>query len=260
MNQLIRLPEPSLVFRYGQTIEDPRDGLSLFGPLDQGKPHGIRAGFIGTKDGIGRMKRWIGKTQTVISNSPPRRKRPPFPGFTAAFGIPWNPQPVLEIVVDDQAIHNAIRLDDRHVAVYRTVDLYATRILEALHGEEDRPDIWFVIVPDDVYRYCRPRSRVEIEERIPTVGGMDARNARRAITSPFLFPSMEEEAKPYQYDKDFRNQLKNRLLESQVLTQIVRESTLAHMEFLRADGKPIRDLEIDLAPFFWRRGAKCLCA
>ena len=251
MNKLIRFAEPSLVFKYGQSLEDPRDGLSMFGPLDQGKPHGIRAGFIGTKSGLDKFKRWIGKIQSVISNSPPRRKRPPFPGFSAAFGIPWEPRPLVEIIVDERALHDTVRLDDKHLRVYRTVDLYSSRIVEALRGEVDKPDIWFVIVPDDVYRYCRPKSYVETEERISTVGGMDARDARRAITSPFLFSAYNENAKPYQFDLDFHNQLKARLLESQSLTQIIRESTIAHMDFLKPNGTPIRDLDILQSEIAW---------
>jgi hypothetical protein len=31
---------------------NPRDGLTLFGPLRKGKPYGIRAGVIGTSTGI----------------------------------------------------------------------------------------------------------------------------------------------------------------------------------------------------------------
>ena len=43
MPDLVYLQEPMLLFGYDQPIEDPRDGLSLFGPLDAGKPYGVRA-------------------------------------------------------------------------------------------------------------------------------------------------------------------------------------------------------------------------
>ena len=48
---LIRLEEPPLLFKYGQSVEDPRDGLTLFGPLDEGRPYGVRAGVIGIPQG-----------------------------------------------------------------------------------------------------------------------------------------------------------------------------------------------------------------
>jgi hypothetical protein len=40
--QMLRLLEPKLLLGHNQAIEDPRDGLSLFGPLDVGRTHGIR--------------------------------------------------------------------------------------------------------------------------------------------------------------------------------------------------------------------------
>ena len=52
MKDLIHIPEPRLLFRHGQAMEDPRDGLTLFGPLDESKPYGIKAGVIGTETGI----------------------------------------------------------------------------------------------------------------------------------------------------------------------------------------------------------------
>jgi hypothetical protein len=40
---------------------------------------------------------------------------------------------------------------------------------------------------------------------------------------------MDKEAEPYVYEEQFHNQLKARLLDDMVLTQIVRESTLANI-------------------------------
>lgn len=33
--KLIHLPEPTLAFGHGQTLEHPKDGLFLFGPLEE---------------------------------------------------------------------------------------------------------------------------------------------------------------------------------------------------------------------------------
>src|SRR3990172_8321654 len=104
MRDLIKLSEPTLLFRHDQAMEDPRDGLSLFGPLDEGKPYGVRGGVIGTKDGIRRFKRWLERIQGPISNDPSERARPPFSGFEAIFQIPWNPQPTLEIQISDEGL------------------------------------------------------------------------------------------------------------------------------------------------------------
>jgi len=51
-NNLIYLDEPNLVFGNSQATEDPRDGLTLFGPFEKVSKDTIQAGVIGTLDGI----------------------------------------------------------------------------------------------------------------------------------------------------------------------------------------------------------------
>jgi len=41
VNKLIHLPEPTLLFGHGQSVEDPRDGLSLFGQFDPAQTFGV---------------------------------------------------------------------------------------------------------------------------------------------------------------------------------------------------------------------------
>src|SRR6266536_450092 len=126
---LLKIDEPPLLFKHQQAVEDPRDGLTLFGPLDAGKPHGIRAGVIGTADGMRRFRRWVECAQSVISNDPPRVARPCFPGFQAAFQIPWNAEPAIELDVDPVEINKKVHIDDPHQRVYQTVDLFANAII-----------------------------------------------------------------------------------------------------------------------------------
>lgn len=38
------LSEPMLRFAHSQLMADPREGLVLFGPLNEAKPHGVRNG------------------------------------------------------------------------------------------------------------------------------------------------------------------------------------------------------------------------
>src|SRR6266496_3432694 len=99
MSELIRLPEPTLLFRHGQAMEDPRDGLTLFGPLEQGKPYGLRAGVIGTPEGITKFSRWADWIQGPIRAVGYERARPPYPGFESAFRMPWAAAPLLTISV-----------------------------------------------------------------------------------------------------------------------------------------------------------------
>ena len=92
-------------------------------------------------------------------------------------------------------------------------------------------NIWFVIAPEDVYKYCRPASIVEKSNRIETKDSMKPSEGKRLASAPSLFNEWNQAAEPYQYDPDFRNQIKGRLLAKGILTQIIRESTLAHREF-----------------------------
>jgi hypothetical protein len=243
MRELIRIPEPALLFGFGQPMEDPRDGLTLFGPLDRGKPYGIRAGVIGTADGIQRFKRWVNTLQRPISNVPPRLARPPFPGFEAVFGIPWNSEPAIEIAVPEDEINAAVYLDDSHQRVYGTVEIFTSRIIRAITEEEAAVDIWFVVEPDIVYQNCRPKSIVEPAKRIQASSRLSAGYARKLQIQPSLFPEDNVAAIPYQYEVNFHNQLKARLLDYSVPTQIIRESTIAHRDFLNRFGGPERDLD-----------------
>ena len=232
--KLIHFPEPALLFRHDQAIEDPRDGLSLFGPLDEGSPFGIRAGVIGTKDGLRRFRDWAVKIQRpVIENDPDelfQLSHPPYPGFEAAFRIPWNSIPVLEIEIKRDDLNRCLYLGNKHQRVYRTVDLYAGTILKALKDEDPKVDVWFVLVHDDVYKYCRPESYVPAAQSIPVEQKLTMREARRLQSEPSLFAEINVEATPYQYEPNFHNQLKARLLSHDVPTQIIRESTIAHRE------------------------------
>ncbi|MGH9893532.1 MAG: hypothetical protein ACREA0_16400, partial [bacterium] len=118
-------------------------------------------------------------------------------------------------------------LEDRHLRVHRTVTVYADRISSARRQQELTPDLWFVVIPDDVYKYCRPESRVPVELRQAVESTMDPRWARRLAREPSLFSQHNVDAEPYQYDVNFHHQLKARLLSELIPTQIVRESTIA---------------------------------
>lgn len=247
LESLIKLSEPSLLFGHGQSVEDPRDGLSLFGPLDQGKPYGVRAGVIGTANGIRIYQEWVKKISLPIidldKNGKPKENRPLFPGFKAAFGIEWDATPFQTIVIPDGEIEKYVFLDDAHQRVYKTVDVYAERILSALSTEDQTPDIWFVIIPEIIYKNCRPLSKINKELRIEADDIISASRAKESSLNPFLFEEEEEDAIPYRFELNFHNQLKGKLLEKRALTQVLRETTIAPGEFLNPFGYPIRRVD-----------------
>lgn len=254
MNDLIYLAEPPLLFRYEEAVEDPRDGLTLFGPLDEGKPYGIRAGLVGTKAGIQRFRAWVEKMQRPIIGPDPdeffQLSHPPFPGFEAAFRIPWSSQPTLELVVDDAEL-KSVYLAESHQRVYKTVDIYADRIIGAIGKRDVGIDVWFVVVPEVVYKYCRPKSSVEAGLRIPVDYKLSASFARRLWTDKSMFPEWNVSADTYRFQPDFHNQLKARLLDLHAPIQVIRESTIAHHDFLKFTGRPTRNLDSILSNIAW---------
>ena len=135
MKDLIHIPEPRLLFRHDQAMEDPRDGLTLFGPLDESKPYGIKAGVIGTETGIKSFERWVEWVQRPVFNAAQLLGRPPFPGFETVFRSRWNTKPLIALTVTDAEIDQYLYLDEPHQRVYGTVGVFAKRILEAIREE-----------------------------------------------------------------------------------------------------------------------------
>lgn len=242
--KLLLIEEPRLLFNYEQATEDPRDGLTLFGPLEKGRPYGIRFGVVGTPVGIRHFKAWVTKLQLPIGD-PADFARPSYPGFEAAFGIPWRPNPEFEIEIDSVELRKRINFSDRHHRVYKTVDLYEQAILNTVSTEESPVDVWFVVVPDELYRNCRPQSTITAANRISSTDGISQQMIQDAGIGQTLMFDNElavEVSEAYQYEVNFHNQLKARLLRKQLVTQIVRESTIAFEAVLNERGKPLRDL------------------
>lgn len=235
MRQLTRLSEPLLLFGHGQAMEDPRDGLTLFGPFDTGSVFAIRTGVVGTPSGIEKFKAWTQRIKTRVCTKNPIQARPPFSGFEAVFRIPWSDAPLLIRTIDEEELKKRLFQDDRHQRVFQTVDLFANEIIRAHNEEEAKPDLWFVVIPDIVRKYCRPQSVIEPAIRIEAKRYFaenlreNVKKARQLLSQPSIFPEANAEAEPYSYKEHFRNQLKARLLPHRISTQVVRESTVANI-------------------------------
>jgi hypothetical protein len=235
--RMMRLPEPKLLFGHGQAIEDPRDGLTLFGPLDVAKTYGIRPAVVGTRAGIDRFWRWAESIQRPVNDG--KVSRPPFPGFEAAFGVPFGQRGILEHVVDEATLMDACNIADVHQRVHKVVHLYADPIRSS-RDEDERADLWFVVVPDIVYERCRPLSHVPRGLQIKLPNRLGSGIVKRLLTDASMFDELNDDVAPYQFQPHFRNQLKALLLASEIPTQIVRESTLAPYDFLNKFGYPKR--------------------
>lgn len=254
MSDLLYVPEPQLVFGYDQAMEDPRDGLALFGPYDRQDPlYGITVGVIGTREGVDRFLRWLGSVQGPVRNPEPKRERPPFPGFDAVFGVKWEPKPIQTIILDKAKLATVLHYDDRHKRIYDTASLYADPITAALREEEHQPAIWFIVVPDELYQLCRPQSNVAKALQVDAPGKLKPKKIQGVKNVGYLMgmESFAQEEIAYEYEPDFRNQIKGRLLKDKVITQILRESTLTPLEILKANGRPLRDLSSLRADIAW---------
>src|ERR1700722_6448099 len=169
-SKLIRVAEPLLAFRYGQTAEHPRDGLFLFGPIDDRQhPPQLRVGIIGPAMAVARFKAWADRARGPL---PPadasKAHHTAWPGFEAAFRCEWPGEAMAEIPVSDDALTKAIHIGDRHEAIYRAVSLYEKPILNYLATNEARPALWFVVIPEEIYRLGRPLAEVKRSERTPS--------------------------------------------------------------------------------------------
>lgn len=227
MRALNWFEEPAVLFRHRQAVEDTRDGLTLFGPLDEGKVYGIRYGVIGTAEGVGEFKKWVDRISRPVMSEPRMHSRPPFPGFETVFQVPWVPRPGFEIILEDRDIDAAIYQSDRHQRVYRAVDLFAEKIIAAEDEEEAEVDIWFVVIPKRVKQYCRPTSNVLSDLRITSEKLVSSKDAANADEQPFLLPAANVAAEPYKFEPHFHNQLKARMLPHGILTQIVQDRTVS---------------------------------
>jgi hypothetical protein len=226
VSDAVLLPEPELTFGFGQRATHPRDGLFLYGPPGIRQPLEIRAGVIGTEIGIARFRRWATSVQSFIPPKKPALFREAFPGFEAAFQSKWPLEPVSEIIIPDELRTN-IRLSDRNEAIFKTVQSYTERLERHKHEEDVRPTFWFAVIPEEVHRWGRPKSRVPAEQQVASGQVFSRRStATKIIDEGSLFQEEVAAARLHLFERNFHNQLKARLLEEEIVAQIVRETTL----------------------------------
>ena len=219
------LHEPTLEFRYGQQVTDPRDGLSLFGPYDAdapGHPGAISYGVVGTKQGIELFSAWSSAMISAWTEAPKNRHRlwPPYPGFQAAFASDWRSEPVWKHQLDSQTLKDVANRHDPHERVYLTVNHYLSAFQD-LQKLDEHISVMVCVVPDEIYQTCRIKSRVTQ----PTGEKMDKRR-RESRKQGQLEIFSQYEPKQYELSTDFRRQLKARTMAYNVPIQIIRESTL----------------------------------
>ncbi len=225
LNKLTKLREPRLKFGYGQMAEDPRDGLTLFGPFDRGQLNNFNVGVIGTEQGIAICKKWLTKLSKPTFHPSPDIANPFFPGFEETFQIALNTAITKEIKLDTSTFEIIYRYYDNHVRVSELVNMYLEPLENYINTSERLPDVWIIIIPDQVYTVGRPNSSVPKKGSI-SVGIKD--QYTRHTEGMFETDEIRKWREAYKYENHFHNQLKIRLLKHKVLTQIIRESTIGY--------------------------------
>jgi len=239
--QLIKLEEPRILFGYGQKMEDPRDGLTLFGPIENNLPYGIMNGVVGTKDGLQKFKHFLKTLQNPIFNSN-SNTRPFFPGYEAVFRSKWDSEKIIFKEVTDSEIGKFLFYEDTHARTYHLVSLFTEKIIRAVDNEDAKADVWFVIIPDQIYQYCRPKSSLP-KELIAVRKTTTKSKAQKRMSTGMesMFGNINTENEPYKYDAHFHHQLKARLLKHAIPTQILRESTIDWRNYKTSNDRYIRD-------------------
>jgi hypothetical protein len=214
------LPEPGLLFAYGQTVHDPHHGLSMFGPYDlhlAAHPGKINYAVIGVPTGVESLLKFLSAWSGPLIPSTDFNERiwPVFPGFETVFQTKWPSAPAVVQHVDPDKLVQACGAAEIHERVGRVVDVFL-ECVKFISKADEKIDVIICVAPEDVFKHCRPQSS--------KMGGVD---------NPFRRRKRAKGDIPTEYEgfaPDFRRQLKARAMKYNVPIQIIRESTLALSE------------------------------
>ena len=225
MNSVTIFDEPQLEFASGERLEHPRDGLTLFGPVDSKgveKPSHLSYGVVGTKSGVAALRKFVKAVVRPISTDAELDEVlwPHFPGFEEAFHAVLPTEPVWVEELDELVLKNAATELDDHKRVFGVVSLFLSQVRAA--KKLDEPFSFFlIIVPDFVFANCRPLSRFQDGH------GYRVGKREQRMRSEILDFFESYEPAQYSYSVDFRRQIKARIMELEIPIQIIRESTLS---------------------------------
>jgi hypothetical protein len=222
-NNLIYFDEPKLAFGHDQTSEDPRDGLTLFGPYEKPLSYSVQAGVVGTQKGFDDYTEFVKRLgKPVISNNV---QRPSFLGFEAIFGIKWPSKPVMESIIAENSLDELLLINNLQERTYKVVNLFLEEIKKVKNEEEADINIWFIVIPKSVWLKCRPRSsstKISSSTRDDVLAFQEGQHA--------LFPEIEEQLEEMSEfldsSSDFHHQLKARVINEgvQIPIQIILET------------------------------------
>lgn len=224
------ISEPYLTFGNDQKAIDPRDGLMLFGPFDSKKVSGsVTLGIVGPIQARKKMTNYLRELHGQVLPIKDSQKHPIFPGLESTMGISVNFESIQQLNVDDDEIEATLKYTDSHIRIHKLVNLYVEPLVSYSKEEEMPVNLWMVVIPEAIFTYGRPNSKIKNSEN-----NIKAKIPKDILNrfSQNLFPEYQEEDEKiryaYSFETNFHNQLKARLLGTNIVTQIVRESKISY--------------------------------
>ena len=163
MNKVAVFDEPALEFAGGGTLEHPRDGLTLFGPMDS-KAGALKLSYaiIGTQSGVAAFRDFTRALARPIFTEDHLSEIlwPHFPGFEEAFSAEFPAEPAWAEELDTLELKNAATERDDHKRIFGVTSLFLDRMTAAKFPGK-RPNFFVVVVPDFVFTNCRAVSRFD---------------------------------------------------------------------------------------------------
>ena len=187
----------------------------------------IDIGIIGPEILRQKFTNYLKKIHSPIRSIKKDVARPDFPGLEAAFGVFINFENLQYLDVKQTEIDTYIKYTDNFQRVHNLTNLYSEKIVDYLHNQEIPVTVWFVVIPDIIYRYGRPNSKIPKSDDNIKIG---LKKQDRTSDQLSLFYQNEDDIlrEAYQFEVNFHNQLKAKLLEEKIITQIIRESKFAY--------------------------------
>lgn len=243
--ELTFIKEPLLSFGYGQKTSDPRDGLMLYGAFDREKRKGqINIGIIGCLKQREYLKTYLKKIHQPVQSNSNDVARPFFAGLESVFGIHINFKNIQEINISDDEINKYLHYTDGYQRVHNLSKLYADELIKYSKQEEVPVTVWFVVISDEIYKYGRPNSKLPKSAENIKIG---LSKKDRVSKQTLLFDDFEELHEAHEYEINFHNQIKAKLLDDKIVTQIIKESTIAYEHIWEKEDKILKQRIFDSA-------------
>jgi len=132
---------------------------------------------------------------------------------------------LVEIDVKTDELERFKRYTDSHQRIHNWANLYVNRLKKYIEEEDTAVAIWIVVIPEYVYTFGRPKSKIPKD-----ASNINIRLPKKERESDQLSLFFQEEddmlREAYQYEVNFHNQLKAKILGERIVTQIIRESKI----------------------------------